>query len=339
MQRGPRHAYQVRRDDFDALLFAEARKRGARCIERLRVTGMEPEGREGRAQVTTISEDGAPRFFAPKFVLDASGRDTFLAGKLGLKDASKRNNTAAVYAHYRGVETRGIEREGYITVHLTEDGWFWTIPLPEGVTSIGFVGTQAAFKDRRGSMEDFLARRLQMSPTLGARMTQAERISDVVGTGNYSYRARSGCGPNHMLIGDAFAFVDPVFSSGVLFAMTGGELGAEVAARYLENPAAARAMARRAERKLRQGMDHIGWLIYRINDPILRGLFMAPRNAFRMRDGLVAMLAGNLDNEHGTRLPVLAFKAVYYAMSLFARLAPRTAAESLRSRGAVSPAE
>jgi hypothetical protein len=98
-------------------------------------------------------------------------------------------------------------------------------------------------------------------------------------------------------------------------------------------------MARRAERKLRQGMDHIGWLIYRINRPVLRAMFMAPRNAFRMRDGLVAMLAGNLGSERGTRLPVLAFKATYYAMSLFERLAPRAAATALRPPEAPSAAE
>jgi flavin-dependent dehydrogenase len=336
---GARHAYQVRRDEFDALLFSEARKRGARCIERLRVTAMEPEGGDGRARVTALTEDGATQVFAPKFVLDASGRDTFLAGKLGLKESSKRNNTAAAYAHYRGVETRGTERAGYITVHLTQDGWFWTIPLPDGITSIGFVGTQAAFKERHGDMAAFLEQRLRMSPTLHARMAQAERVSEVFGTGNYSYRATAATGANHLLIGDAFAFIDPVFSSGVLFAMTGGELGAEVASRYLENPAAARAMARRAERKLRHGMDHIGWLIYRINRPVLRAMFMAPRNAFRMRDGLVAMLAGNLGSERGTRLPVLAFKATYYAMSLFERLAPRAAATALRPPEAPSPAE
>ena len=302
---GKKHAYQVPRAEFD--------------------------GGDGRARITATTMDGGTRQFAPRFVLDASGRDTFLAAKLGRKASNKRNNTAAVYAHFRGVAPRAEEREGYITVHLAEDGWFWTIPLPDGVMSVGFVGTQLAFKARRGTMEAFLEARLAASPTIRARMHGAERISDVVGTGNYSYRVSGSSGPNYLMIGDAFAFIDPVFSSGVLFAMTGGEMGAEVAARWLENPAAGLAMARKAERALVRGMDRISWLIYRINEPVLRAMFMAPRNTFRMRDGLIAMLAGNLEGDRNTRLPVLAFKATYYVMWALHRLAPKATAEAIRS--------
>ena len=162
--------------------------------------------------------------------------------------------------------------------------------------------------------------RLASSPTVNARMRDAELISEVVSTGNFSYDAATSWGEGWMMIGDAFAFLDPVFSSGVLLAMTSAERGAEVADAWLEDPARARALARRMERDMRQAMARIAWLIYRINTPALRLLFMAPRNLFRMRDGLVSLLAGNLRGSWRSVLPVLAFKSIYYVTTALLRL-------------------
>ncbi len=314
------YSWQVRRAEFDELLFRTARSRGARTEENTRVTEMQFAPPDGRAQVTAAGLDGELRRYAPRFVLDASGRDTFLAGKLRTKESNKHNTTAALYAHFRGVERRGGELEGYITVHLAEDGWFWMIPLPDGVMSVGFVGDQSAFKGRRGTPHDLLMDRIDGSPTVSARMRRAELLSDVTSTGNYSYRSTAAWGEGYMLIGDAFGFVDPVFSSGVLLAMTAGDLGADVADAWLDSPAAGRAKARRVERDVTHAMHRISWLIYRINTPALRHLFMAPKNVLRMRDGLVSLLAGNLRGSWNSVIPVLAFKGVFYAMSLAMRL-------------------
>jgi flavin-dependent dehydrogenase len=311
-------SWQVPRAEFDALLFRTATERGARVAENTRVTeinfGVE------RSQVTAIGPDGALRHYAPRYVLDASGRDTLLAGKLGTRQANKRNNTAALFAHYRGVARRSGELEGFISVHLAEDGWFWLIPLPDDVMSVGFVGNQAAFKGRQGTPEQLFNARLAASPSVSARMTGAERLGSVTSTGNFSYAASRSWGEGWAMIGDSFAFVDPVFSSGVLLAMTAGEMGAEVADTWLDNPAAGRARARRMERDLRHAMARISWLIYRINTPALRMLFLAPSNKLRMRDGLVSLLAGNLRGSRETLVPVLAFKTVYALMTLALRL-------------------
>jgi flavin-dependent dehydrogenase len=140
-------------------------------------------------------------------VLDASGRDTFLADKFRLKEANKHNSTAAVFAHFRDVEFRVGEMAGYITVHLVKDGWFWMIPLPGDIMSVGFVGNQATFKARQGSVEDFFFDKIRESPTVSARMSRAQLASEVITTGNYSYRARSACGEGFFMIGDAFGFI------------------------------------------------------------------------------------------------------------------------------------
>jgi flavin-dependent dehydrogenase len=122
------------------------------------------------------------------------------------------------------------------------------------------------------------------------------------------------------MIGDAYGFVDPMFSTGVLMAMTAGELGAQAADAWLDDPVRGERLARRTNEELARAMDRIGWLIYRINDPVLRSLFMAPRNTLWMRDGIINMLAGNLRGDWRAALPILSFKTVFHLSSALHRL-------------------
>jgi flavin-dependent dehydrogenase len=314
-------AYQVRRDEFDATLFANARRHGARMFEQTRVTEVDfDHGHDdGRSRVVARRADGATVAFSPRFVLDASGRDTFLANRMRLKQSDKRNNTGAIYAHFAGIQHRGDEMAGCISVYLVDDGWFWVIPLPDQITSVGFVGTRDSFRNRTGPARDMLSGRIASTMTLRARMRDAQMVSEVMTAGNYSYRARRGVGENYMLIGDAYGFVDPVFSSGVLLAMTSGSYGAEVAETWLEDQRAGARRAREVERRLRAAMDRLNWLIYRINDPVLRHMLLSPTNRFRMRDGLVSVLAGNIEQSMSTFLPVLAFRTTWRILSLARR--------------------
>lgn len=327
-------AYQVKRAEFDDLLFRNAAAKGATALDGMRVTEVVLPQDGGRAEVTAVGPDGEMRHFTPRFVIDASGRDTFLAGRMKLAQPDKRNNTAAVFGHFKRAECRHGELEGCITVHLAEDGWFWMIPLPDDIMSVGFVGTQAAFRARGGAdMEAFFLDRIRRSPTVSARMVEAELVSEVTATGNYSYRASRAWGEGYLMVGDAFAFLDPVFSSGVMLAMSSAALGADVAKAWLDDPARGRALARKTERKMRAAIDRLSWLVYRINTPVLRDMFMGPRNTFRMRDGLVSVLAGNLDGSLRYALPFLAFKAAYYMLQGCGRLGLR-----LRPDGQVTAA-
>src|SRR5687767_10636958 len=98
------------------------------------------------------------------------------------------------------------------------------IPLPGDITSVGIVSTPEFFKTRKGAFEPFLMESLRQSPSIRERMEQAELVSPVTTTGNYSYRASEMVGEGWMMVGDAFAFIDPVFSSGVMLAMASAEL-------------------------------------------------------------------------------------------------------------------
>ena len=318
-------SWQVPRAAFDQLLFRTAAARGARTEEGMKVASIRFEGDSGGecgggcARIEAVAAGGETVAFRARFVLDASGRDTFLGGRLRWKQADKHNNTAALYGHFRGVERRTGAIEGYISVHLADDGWFWMIPLPDDVMSVGFVGNPSAFKGRNGSPRDLFLQRVAASPTVSARMRRAELLSEVSGTGNYSYSCDRSFGDGYLMIGDAFAFLDPVFSSGVLLAMTAGEMGAAVAETWLADPARGREAAARMEREVRHSMARLAWLVHRINDPALRMLFMRPTNRLRMRDGLVSLLAGNLRARRDQALPVLAFKSVYYVASALVR--------------------
>ncbi|HYZ34508.1 MAG TPA: tryptophan 7-halogenase [Crenalkalicoccus sp.] len=320
-------AFQVKRSDFDALLFDNARRSGARALERTRVTEVHLDQHDRGVWLRARGADGDSLEFKARYLLDASGRDTFLAGRMRVKESNRYNNTAAVYGHFEGVERRQGNLDGYISIHLAEDGWFWMIPLPGGLMSIGFVGNQSAWKGRTGTPEELFQARIAGSPSVAERTQHASLVSEVYSTANYSYRARQGHGPNFLMIGDAYGFVDPMFSTGVLMAMTAGELGAEAADVWLDDPARGTRLAARANRELARAMDRIGWLIYRINDPIMRSLFMAPSNAFWMRDGIINMLAGNLRGDPRGVLPILSFKAVFHTLSALHRwgLGPQVA--------------
>lgn len=309
------YSYQVPRAEFDLMLFKTAQARGATMVENTRVTEVDFGAKGERATVSTKAQGGAVQTYRPRYVLDASGRDTFLANRLTKKAINKYTNTAAVYAHYKGVERRPGEFAGYITIHLAEDGWFWMIPLPDGLMSVGFVGNQNVWKDRTGSVRDVLEQKIAGSPTVSARMTDAMRVSDIYADANYSYRAHQGYGEKYLMIGDSYGFVDPMFSTGVLLAMTAAELGAEAAHVWLDDPVRGEALAAKANKDLGHAMDRISWLIYRINDPVLRTLFMEPQNTLKMRDGLISLLAGDLRGNAKSFLPILSFKTVYHTLS------------------------
>jgi hypothetical protein len=319
------HSYQVKRADFDQALFANAKRKGARTYELTAVLDVILGGGGVRPTVFAKSADNRGLVFRPRLLIDASGRDAFLGRKFELIEANKRQSTAAVFAHFRNLKNNGATA-GYIAVHFATGGWFWMIPLPEGVCSVGFVGDAEVFKTRRGSLYDFLFERIEESPSMREQMKHADPVSEVFGTGNYSYCAKSSCGETYLMIGDAFAFIDPIFSTGVLLAMAGAEIGADIALKWLEDPETGFRLARKAERRARRTMNRIRWFIDRINHPVLRDMFMAPSDRFKMRAGLITLLAGNMRRSWRYTAPLVAFKSMFYVLSVARRFGFRISA-------------
>ncbi|HLY52460.1 MAG TPA: hypothetical protein VKQ31_05570, partial [Steroidobacteraceae bacterium] len=155
-------------------------------------------------------------------------------------------------------------------------------------------------------------------------------------TGNYSYSAALSHGRNYLLVGDAFAFIDPVFSTGVWLAMHGGAVASDTVDACLRTPARARAALRAYGRVMRRGPRRVSWFIYRVTNPALRDLLMNPRNMLRMRDTLLSVLAGDIFGNTPIGVPIGAFKAAYYVNSLFHLR--RSVAAFRRRRANVAPA-
>jgi flavin-dependent dehydrogenase len=307
----PPHAFQVWRADFDRMLFEHARGCGASAREGHEAVQCEQLGpRDTRLEVRT--REGGSYCIQARYLLDASGRDTFLAGRRKLRRRNRQHQSAAIFGHFRGAEPRPGEDAGNISIYRFEHGWMWMIPLPAGVMSVGAVCRPEYLKQRRGPTREFLLATLQRNPGLWRRVERAELIGDQVHvTGNYSYDSRRIGGPGWMLVGDAFAFVDPVFSSGVYLAMCGAEQAAHAVEVALRAPAAEKALLRRLERRYRHGIRRFSFFIYRFNDPVMERLFRRPSNRLQIEQGMISMLAGDLFDTPRVLWRLQLFKLVY----------------------------
>jgi len=308
------YAYQVRRSQFDQILFDNCARKGARAVQDCRVNHVEirPDG----VRVQAHEGPGVLRDWEAKFFVDASGRDTFLANQLGIKRRNRKHNSAALYGHFVGARRLPGREEGNISIFWFEHGWFWFIPLRDETTSVGAVCWPQYLRSRRTDPTTFFLDTIALCPALAERLRGARLTNSITATGNYSYQAQRKVGNRYIMLGDAFAFVDPVFSSGVLLAMNSAFLGAEAVDAWLRDPRQARPLMKRFDRNVRHGIRSFSWFIYRMTSPAIRQLFMHPRNPLRMQEALLSLLAGDLFRGTPIRWSLRAFKAVYYATSL-----------------------
>ncbi|MDB5883005.1 MAG: tryptophan halogenase, partial [Ramlibacter sp.] len=164
-------------------------------------------------------------------------------------------------------------------------------------------------------LKDFFLDTIAMCPALAERLSAATLSSEVEATGNFSYSCERTHGRNHLLIGDAFAFVDPVFSSGVMMAMQGAVVGAETVDACLREPARAAAALARFDREVRRGPREFSWFIYRVTNPTMRDMFMQPRNVWRVKEALLSMLAGDIYGKTPIWRSLRVLKGIFYLTS------------------------
>ena len=308
------YAWQVRRSELDELLFRNAAKKGARALEGCRVRKVEFDA-DG-ATVEAELEGGAKRSWRTRFLVDATGRETLLANQFRCKEKNRKHNSSALYAHFRGARRLEGRLEGNITIFWFDHGWFWQIPLADGVTSIGAVCWPYYLKSRTKPLPEFFRDTIALCPALAERLADAEIVSEVHATGNYSYASRVSSGERYLLLGDAYAFIDPVFSSGVYLAMHSGFAGVDVVETTLDRPREAAAARHRFDRAMRHGPRAFSWFIFRISSPTMRDFFMAPQNPFRVKEALISLLAGDIFGKTPIWKSIFALKSLYYLVSL-----------------------
>ncbi|HEX5209972.1 MAG TPA: NAD(P)/FAD-dependent oxidoreductase [Steroidobacteraceae bacterium] len=323
------YAYEVRRSSFDAILLERAGSLGAQVVEGCRAKEIELSGRSG-VEVLSQEENGTRQCWRARYLIDASGRDTILGTRLGTKRRNRRHNSAAIYAHFSHAwRSEDPHRAGDIGIFWFDHGWFWFIPLADGNTSVGAVAWPYYMQSRTLPLREFFMQTIALSPPLAKRLESATLVTSVEATGNYSYACRRAHGDRFLLVGDAYAFVDPVFSSGVMFAIQSGIAAAEAIDEALRSPARRRQAFRRFERQIRRGPRVFSWFIYRMTRPVMRDLFMAPRNVLGMKEALLSLLAGDIFGSTPIWASLRAFKLVYYVSSL---AHPRASLAALRAR-------
>jgi flavin-dependent dehydrogenase len=311
------YAYEVRRSELDHLLLKNSAAKGTRVVEGVRVTSAEfPKDRDPIAH--SVDEAGAKRTWTCRFFVDASGRDTLLSGQFRLKQKNPNHASAAIFGHFRNVDRREGEFEGNISVYWFEHGWFWMIPLKDGTMSVGAVCRPAYLKRRTGGIPEYLLQTIALGhPEMRHRMRNAELIdNEARATGNYSYQSTRMRGDRHIMVGDAYAFVDPVFSSGVLLGMNSGVLGAEALDAWLRDDPAAERKFRHFESMVRRGVKTFSWFIWRFNSPGMRSLMLRPGNPLRVQEAVTSLLAGDVFRDIGARSRFWLFKFFYYMFSL-----------------------
>lgn len=304
-------AYQVRRSEFDHILINNSKEKGTQVFEGMRVTGVDLDS-NGMRLVTAKNGDGRPQEWQARYVVDATGRDSFLAKKLGTRKNNRSHNSSAIYSHFENAERLKGDDEGNISVYWFEDGWFWMIPLKDGTMSVGAVCRSGYLKDCQKDLDKFLWETIARSPKVSSRLQNARMTMTTRATGNYSYYSDHLVGKNHILVGDAFAFIDPIFSSGVHIAMTSAIHAVDVIEATLNGNSQLAGIQREYERKSKRGLKILSWFIYRMTQPALRNLFMGPRNIFGIEEAVLSMLAGDIYRKSPIDVPLFLFKILYY---------------------------
>ena len=313
------YAFHVKREEFDQLLFEHARSEGVDAREAVKVERIEFDDAQRPRRIIARGQDGE-LLIRPRFTIDATGRDALFGSKLGLKRRNKRHQSAAVFSHFSDVPRRDGEDAGNVTICRHAHGWLWLIPLSDGTTSVGAVCSPDALKQRRGDTEGFLMRTLDSVQAARERMRDAKRVGPVHVTGNYAYDCSRMSGPGWALIGDAWTFVDPMFSSGVFLAMNGAEQAVEAIDAALREPAREGALLRALERRLTRGLDEFKWFIYRFTSPTMKRLFASPRNVLQVEQAVISMLAGDVYDVPSVVWRLRVFRLIYAITTL--RIAP-----------------
>ena len=315
------YAYEVKRSEFDSILFENCKNKGVTLLENHKVTHVEFPS-PGHVIVTHKEKNNEAEKISARYVIDASGRDSLLSRSMKLKQKNPKHQSSAIFGHFADVERRTGKDEGNISIYWFKHGWFWLIPLSDGSMSVGAVCWPDYLKTLEGSTEAFLWKTIAMNSAVSARMENAQSLGEIRATGNFAYTSKKMWGQDFMLLGDAFAFVDPVFSSGVYLGMSGAEQAAQTIDQCFKEPEKTAFYCNALEKRLRSGINEMCWFIYRFTSPVMKRLFMAPKNDYRVKSAVISMLAGDIFDNKAVKQRLKLFHLIYYSHAI--RMLPDT---------------
>jgi len=225
--------WQCPRGEFDQILAKEVERQGVPVHYRTGVTAVEFKGSE--SSVTVEDENGEKSIIDAKFIIDASGYARVLPNLMGTAKTAKLPPRKAMFVHCRD-EKRPEGREGWMITFVVHrvDVWIWVIPFSNGTTSLGVVGNPEFFKDFTGTNEEIIRAIIDQDPNYRERFKGSEFLWDPKSLEAYSASTSEMYGEGYAIVGNSVEFLDPVFSSGVMFATESGILAGKLAARQLQ---------------------------------------------------------------------------------------------------------
>jgi FADH2-dependent halogenase len=299
--------YQVPRARFDEVLLEHAARSGAHILQGRSAThaAFDPDG----VTLVHAGVDGSEESVRVAAVVDASGRAGFLAKRFGerCKDPLLRN--ISVHRQYVGIPRSDGRRAGDIRMVTRPDqGWFWFIPISETVTSVGAVVRQAVYNTcARPTPEETLAHFLAETPAAARLLEAATPVTPARFDADYSYLHSRHAGDRFVLTGDAGAFLDPIFSTGVLLAMQSGiEAAAVISMGLRDGDLGARRFAQ-YEQRLTRRYRHFRRFATGFYDPAFRDLFFSRSSRFGIYEAVLSVLGGNWRPSLSTRIRLEAF--------------------------------
>ena len=230
------YTWQVERAWFDQALLDNAAARGVDV--QLGTTATEVLFANERARgVRAVLPEGDTVDLTARVVVDATGIASLVSRQLSLRVPNPELNRASVFGHFEnGARDEGIDEGATLVVHTPGNwGWFWYIPLSHNRVSVGIVAPSSRLFEGGSSAEEALARAITDCLPIRTRLAKATRCGPARVAKDYSYRARRIAGEGWVLVGDAFAFLDPIYSSGVFLALKSGEMAAEAVSSALRD--------------------------------------------------------------------------------------------------------
>ena len=291
----PSYAFQVPRAEFDQILLDHARAEpGVTLLQPASVDAVtfDADGVSARVTERAGGEAGAAREIRARFLVDASGRDAFLASRGGRRRPVPGLGKVALFAHFRGARRWPGRDEGNIRIFIFEDGWFWWIPFAGDVTSVGCVLHARTVRGRDASLPELFDAMVARCGRVSEGLQNAERVTPVHTAANFSYRVEPVCGDRFLCVGDAVAFVDPIFSSGVFVAMQSAELASAEILRAFRDDRFQGSRFRGYERRFRRGTSPFIRFIRNYYEPAFLEIFLRPKDIVGMLDSVTGVLAG-----------------------------------------------
>ncbi len=286
--------WQVVRSEFDQMMLENAREHGVRAHEAVRVHDVLFEG--DRAVGVKIRQgEGAFHEVRARVVVDASGQNGLLMNRLGLRVWDPTLNKGAIWTYWEGAYRDTGRDEGATLVIQTgnKNGWFWYIPLHGDLVSVGVVAPfDYLFKGRSGGYPETYTEEVDGCPGVKERVANARRVTGHFATKDYSYRSTTVAGDGWVLVGDAFGFLDPLYSSGVLLALKSGQLAADAITEGLSSGNTSAAQLGKWGPDFNRGVDRMRRLVCEYYDGFNFGNMV--REYPDLRGTLTDLLIGDL---------------------------------------------